>query len=280
MDLLSKTQELCRSYDISPTKSKGQNFLVEEELYYRIIELANINKEDEILEVGPGLGFLTERLAKEAKRLLAVELDNTLYDVLSSRLVLENYNNVTVVNQDILDFKPEQYFTGPYKIVANLPYQISSVFLRKFLSESNHRPDEMLLLLQKEVVERICAPVGQRSLLSLSVLYYGEPEALDFVPKTAFWPEPRVDSSLIRIILKKDLPLDSVEEKLFWRLLKFAFSQKRKMLKNNVGNALKIGEAKVAELLISLNLNDKARAQELSLENWLKLFASLKSFMV
>lgn len=280
MNTLQKTQEICRSYGITPTKSKGQNFLIEDDIYYRIIELANLEKTDEILEVGPGLGFLTEKLSKEIKRLVAVELDDTLYDLVSARLVLENYKNVEVVHQDILDFKPEDHFKGPYKIVANLPYQISSVFLRKFLSEIKHRPQEMLLLLQKEVVERICAPVGQGSLLALSVLYYGNPEALDFVPKSVFWPEPKVDSKLIRIVLKPELPLDVRDEKLFFRLLKFGFAQKRKMLKNNLGGALKIGDEKVALSLQALGLSDKARAQELSLEDWLKLFASLRSFMV
>ena len=279
MDLLKQMKEICRIYEISPQRSKGQNFLVTEGVYDKIIASADISSEDTIVEVGPGLGFLTAKLAKQAKKVIAVELDDRLAAVLKIAIDSQGVENVEIVNQDILKFNPENI--GPYKIVANIPYNISSILLRTFLG-SNNRPGIMVLMLQKEVAERIVAQAPDMSLLALSVQFYGTPQIIKEVKAGNFWPEPKVDSAILKITIKKN-KYSSEEQKLFFRLAKIGFAAKRKMLKNNLCGGLKLkGEDKkiVEELMEKLAFNPRVRAEDLRLEDWENLFAGLKKFMV
>jgi 16S rRNA (adenine1518-N6/adenine1519-N6)-dimethyltransferase len=187
---------------------------------------------------------------------------------------------VEILSQDVLDLS-EEYLKklGEYKIVANLPYNISSFFLRKFLS-AKYKPTSLVLMLQKEVAERLSAKPGDMSLLSVSAQFYSHPEVVAIVPSSAFWPEPKVDSALIRIILKKPNELPGVDEKLFFRLVKVGYSAKRKMLKNNLGNGLHLPVKDVEETMVNVGLNPNIRAQELSVSDWLNLFAKISVFMV
>ncbi len=279
MDLLKQMKEICRIYEISPQRSKGQNFLVTEGVYDKIVASADISSEDTIVEVGPGLGFLTAKLAKQAKKVIAVELDDRLAAVLKIAIDSQGVENVEIVNQDILKFNPENI--GPYKIVANIPYNISSILLRTFLG-SNNRPGIMVLMLQKEVAERIVAQAPDMSLLALSVQFYGTPQIIKEVKAGNFWPEPKVDSAILKITIKKN-KYSSEEQKLFFRLAKIGFAAKRKMLKNNLCGGLKLkGEDKkiVEELMEKLAFNPRVRAEDLRLEDWENLFAGLKKFMV
>jgi len=279
MNLLEKTLELSRRYGIKPDHSKGQNFLVEEEFFDQAVLAAEINQQETVLEVGTGLGFLTEKLSKVSQKVIAVELDQKLAELLQARCLSEKIDNVEVINTDILTVR-DDFFSGlDYKIVANLPYNITSIFLRKFLTADN-KPQSLVLMLQKEVAERIVATEPQSSLLSLSVQFYATAEIIAVVPAEAFWPKPEVNSALIKIVLKSAAELPPVEAELFFRLLRIGFSAKRKMLKNNLGNGLHLSTSEVGNILSQSGYNPKVRAQELGLNDWLKLFAKFSGFML
>lgn len=279
MDLLNKTKEICESYGIYPSRSKGQNFLISSMAYDRIVEAAELTKDDTVLEVGPGLGFLTSRLAKNANRVLAVEMDDKLAAYLRNALIASDIKNVEVINEDVLklNLNDAKYKipSAKYKIVANLPYNITSFFLRTIFS-SWPRPSEMVLLLQKEVVERICAKPGDMSLLALSIQFYAEPQKLFDVPRKDFWPSPQVDSAVIKIKTKgQDNFNGSGLEKRFFQLAKIGFSAKRKMLKNNLAGGLKIGAAEAEKYLAAIGLDAKARAEDLAVDDWIRLISNL-----
>lgn len=292
MDLLKKTKDICQAQNIKPARSKGQNFLIREEIYNEIVKAADLNKDDIVLEVGPGLGFLTEKLAKSVKKLITVELDDKLAGLLEKRFAKEMINNVEIVNANILDFSikyqelsikkaneykkniPDTLYLIPntkYKIVANLPYNITSVFLRKFLTSDN-KPKSMVLMLQKEVAERITAKPGEMSMLAISVQYYAEAKIIGYVPKEDFWPQPEVDSAIIKIDINSKMVLPVEKEKDFFRLVKFGFSAKRKMLKNNLSGGLHISTEEVEKKLKLVNIKPTTRAQELGLDDWYKIF--------
>jgi len=280
MTLAQKTIELCKMFEIRPSRSKGQNFLINEKIYDEIVEAAEITKEDTVLEVGPGLGFLTAKLAKAAKQVVSVELDDKLANFLQIGLDSNDVENVTIVNQDVLKFNPTD-LPKNYKVVANLPYNITSIFLRTFLNQKN-RPQSLVLMLQKEVAERLVAKPGDMSMLALSVQFFGETEIIREVKAGNFWPEPKIDSAVIKITLdhskQGNISLD--EEKAFFRLAKFGFSAKRKMLKNNLGSGLKISNAEAEKLLMGVALSPQARAEDLSVSDWQKLFAAARPFVL
>ncbi|MCF7795123.1 16S rRNA (adenine(1518)-N(6)/adenine(1519)-N(6))-dimethyltransferase RsmA [Patescibacteria group bacterium] len=279
-DLLKKTQEICRIYDIKPQSNMGQSFLISSQVYKKIVASADINDNDLVLEVGPGLGFLSAELLKSAKKVIAVELDKNIAKVLDLALNAHSIDNIEIINENILDFNPSN-LKEDYKIVANLPYNISSVFLRKFLTTEN-KPKSLTLMLQKEVVERIVAEPGKHSLLSLSVQYYSQAKYIDTVIKDNFWPQPKVDSAILHLQTKKesDINLSKQEQKVFFRLLKFGFSAKRKKLVNNLAGALRVENELIQNKMESVNIDINIRAQDLSLDDWGKLFAQLRSIMV
>ncbi len=279
-DLLPRVKEICRLFDIHPQHSKGQNFLVSEETYEAIVEAADIQAEDTVIEVGPGLGFLTMKLAAKAKKVIAVELDERLVGFLQSGLDSQEIDNVKIVNQDILKFNLDEHLVPgeKYKIVANLPYNISSVFLRLFLS-SPRQPQSLTLMLQKEVVKRLTALPPDMSILSVSVQYYGQPYYVKDVPAADFWPQPKVDSAVVKIDIDKRHRSFS-EEKSFFHLVRCAFSSRRKMLKNNLASGLKIKQEIVLEFLEKAGLPATIRAEALSLDDWQKLFAAYSSFVL
>lgn len=276
--IIKQTLDLCKMYDIQPQKSKGQNFLISEDVYDKIISYADLKPEDTVLEVGPGLGFLTFKLAQKVKKVLAVELDSKIVEVLQILIQGSKNKNIKIFNKDILTAKGDNFSKiSPYKIVSNLPYNITSIFLRKFLSLS-HKPELIVLMLQKEVVSRIIARPPKMSLLSLSVQFYAEVELMLDVPRNNFYPSPEVDSAIIKIIPNKKL-LDSYqEEKKFFKLLRVAFSAKRKMLKNNLEIGLKIDEEIIKKVFKELDLDLKVRAEQISLEEWLKIYGLFKNY--
>jgi len=291
MDLLSQTKQLCKLYNIKPARAKGQNFLIKEEIYDKIVKAADLKKDDLVLEVGPGLGFLTAKLAKRVKRVVAVELDDKLAEVLQIGLASQGIKNVEVVNDDILKFRIKNLelrisqkskirsfkrvssfkfqVSRNYKIVANLPYNITSVFLRKFLS-AELKPSLMVLMLQKEVAERIIAKPPKMSLLAASVQFYAQAEIIEIVPANNFWPKPEVDSAIIK--LKVESEKLKVNEKELFRLVRIGFSAKRKMLKNNLANGYHISPKEAEEWLKKANFSPTIRAQELTVDDWIKLF--------
>lgn len=278
LDLLGKTKEICQFLEIKPAHSKGQNFLVNSQIYEDIIKASDLRSEDEVLEVGPGLGFLTVRLTKKAKRVVAVELDKNLAEYLSSGFGVSGEEKVKIIQEDILHFNPQTEFPNNYKIVANLPYNISSIFLRQFLS-SPKKPELLVLMLQREVAQRIVAKPGEMSLLAISVQHYCAVQIVKEVKATNFWPVPEVESAIIKMVTKPN-KFSLEEDKQFFRLVKVGFSAKRKMLKNNLHGGLIIEAKKIEEALVSVGLNISIRAEQLSLEDWYNLFAQLSEFMV
>lgn len=284
-EILKKTREICRLMEIKPSRSKGQNFLINEKIYDDIVKAAEINNDDIVLEVGPGLGFLTAKLSKVAKKVIAVELDDKLANYLRMAVDSQGASNIEIINEDILKFDLEKYFTETgykevpkFKIVANLPYNISSIFLRTVLS-SKIKPESLTLMLQKEVAARIISDVPDNNLLALSIAYYGQAKIIREVKAGNFWPEPEVDSSVIKIVLKPE-NFNINEDKIFFRLARIVFSAKRKMIKNNLAAGLKIEMSLVEELLKKSNIEASLRAERLSLEDFKKMFATFRGFMV
>jgi len=232
------------------------------------------------LEVGPGFGFLTEQLAKRVKQVIAVELDDKLAEILKERLTAEKIENVEIVNEDILEVRSEklEVRSNEYKIVANLPYNISSRFLRQFLGSDQLRPKMMVLMLQKEVAARVAAKPGEMSLLAVSVQFFCQPEIISLVPKTAFWPAPEVDSAIMKLEVRskeseaKSVKLEGGNEKDFFRLVKIGFSARRKKLLNNLAAGYRIGKPEALAAVLAAGLSENVRPQDLSVADWIKLF--------
>ena len=244
-------------------KSLGQNFLVEPEVLDEIVASAGIRADDTVLEIGPGLGFLTERLAQQARRLVVIEKDERMIAHLRSIA-----SNLEIRLADILDSDLSDLVE--YKVVANIPYYITSPIFRKLLSGTN-RPSSITALVQKEVAERICAKPGKMSVLALSVQYYGEPRYVRTVPAESFVPAPKVDSAVLHIEVF-DQPAFAADEKQLFRLIKAGFGEKRKMLRNSLAGGLHMDSESVMSLLKDAGIIETARAQELSLDQWQSLY--------
>ena len=286
MNILQQTKQLCQQYNIKPARSRGQNFLIGQDVYEKITAAAELKSDDIVLEVGAGLGFLTEMLARKAEKVTAVEIDSKLAEALQNRLEELTIKNVTVVNENILKYQnsnrplPNPPLSkgregwGGYKIVANLPYNITSRFLREFLAEAENKPSAMVLMLQREVAERICARPGQMSLLAVSTQFYSEPKIIAYVSADAFWPKPKVASAIVSLKVNKVIKSIKSEEK-FFRLVKIGFSAKRKQLQGNLTKGLKIKKEDVNKILADCGLKETARAQELSLADWHNLYFAL-----
>lgn len=259
---------LLRQLKLHPLKQLGQNFLVDEDVLRRIIEAAELSPADLVLEVGPGLGVLTQELAKRVAQVVAVEIDRGIAAAL--RKMLAEYPNVTIVNMDILEFDPTQYFSDkPYKVVANLPYYITSPTLRH-LFEAQNRPRAMVVMLQREVAERIVSRPGEMSLLSVSVQVYGKPKILAIVPPRAFYPPPKVESAILRVDVC-ERPAVAVDLDKFFKVVQAGFSRPRKMLHNSLAQSIWLPPGAAIDILRAVGIDEKRRAQTLSLEEWEKL---------
>jgi 16S rRNA (adenine1518-N6/adenine1519-N6)-dimethyltransferase len=260
---------LLRQHKLHPNKALGQNFLVDEAALLEVVKAAMITPQDDVLEIGPGLGSLTRQLAVHARRVVAVEIDGSLMPAL--RQVVGQFANVTIIQGDILSINLEQIFTQPdYLVVANIPYNITSALLRHLL-ESASAPRRLVLTIQQEVAQRICASPGDMSLLALSVQVYGHPEICASIPAGAFYPPPNVDSAVLRVerYPTPAIPVNYLE--IFFQLIKAGFSQKRKTLRNAMAAGLRLPPPVVEELLSSSQINPMRRAETLSLTEWNQL---------
>ncbi|MFI5240587.1 MAG: 16S rRNA (adenine(1518)-N(6)/adenine(1519)-N(6))-dimethyltransferase RsmA [Candidatus Saccharimonadia bacterium] len=265
---LSEVDDLkiaMRLAGINAKKSLGQHFLVDKPSLIDIVASADVQASDTILEIGPGLGVMTTLLTEQADQVIAVEADPTL----AMLLTRDAPKNLIVVSEDILKFDLTTLPTG-YKVVANLPYYLSSKVLRLLL-ESPNPPRLMSLLLQKEVTERIIAKPGQMSVLALSVQYYATAEMIGVIERHKFWPPPKVDSAIIRITRRPEPAFAASTDQLF-RLIIAGFGEKRKQLKNSLAGGLNVEINSIAKLLDKAQLPPQARAQELSLLDWQKLY--------
>jgi 16S rRNA (adenine1518-N6/adenine1519-N6)-dimethyltransferase len=270
--LLVQTRRRLRQSGLKPRKGLGQHFLVDGEVLEVILDAAEVTPGDLVVEVGPGLGILTEALAKKAGEVIAVELDDRLAALLKKALA--SFKNVSVINDNVLNIQPEELLkrqeSPDYKVVANLPYYITSPVLRHFLTASA-KPKMMIVMVQAEVAEAIAAKPGDMSLLSVSVQFYGKPEIISRVPAQSFYPAPEVDSALLRIGLYPQ-PAVAVDEGGFFELVRAGFSAPRKQLANSLAQGLGLPKGAVLPLLEKAGIDGERRAETLNLEEWARLW--------
>jgi len=249
-----------------PNKALGQHWLFDDDALMAMVAAADVNKNDTILEIGPGLGPLTNYLVANAGNVIAVEADTELARQLPRHV---SARNLDVISADILHFDFSELTAG-YKVVANIPYYLTSKLIRVLLEASNP-PHLMALLVQKEVAERITATPGDMSVLSCSVQYYAHAEMLRTVPKELFEPIPKVDSAILRVERRKN-PLFPANEAALFRLIKAGFGERRKKMRNSLAGGLRLDKSAVETLLMGADIALEARAQELSLGEWEQLY--------
>ena len=268
-------EALLKRHGLRAEKSLGQNFLQDPFALEAIIAAAQIQPTDTVLEIGPGLGSLTRYLSVSANQVIAVELDRKMIRPLQA--VLAPYANVRIQQGDILELSPKDLITETdYLVVANIPYYITSAVIRHLL-ESDPKPRSIILTIQKEVAERICAKPGDLSLLALSVQVYGKPRIAARIPADAFFPAPKVDSAVLVIDI---YPTPQIKQELldtFFRLIKAGFSQKRKTLRNSLSAGLHISPSNAAEMLTKLNIDPQRRAETLNLTEWSNLAVEIQT---
>ncbi len=257
---------LLKQYGLHASRRLSQNFLQDPPSLEKIAAAADIRNADTVLEIGPGLGSLTRYLSLLAREVLAVELDGKLVPVLKA--VLKPYPNVRLIQGDILDLAAQELGLPPeYIVAANIPYNITSAILRHLL-ESEPKPRRMVLTVQKEVAERICAAPPRMSLLALSVQVHGTPSSVARIPAGAFFPVPSVDSAVVRIEVRASPVIPAAQLEAFFRLIKAGFSQKRKTLRNALSAGLKISTTDTESLLARAGIDARRRAETLSLDEW------------
>jgi len=250
----------------------GQNFLTDKGALKTIIEAADLKPNDVVLEIGPGTGVLTLELAKYAKKVIAVEKDARMCEILKERLDNLSVRNVEVIQGDALKIQIPKSKLQNYKVVANLPYYITSPVIRKFL-EAENQPKSMVLMVQKEVGQRICAKPQDMTLLAVSVQFYAEPKIVGYVSRKSFWPAPKVDSAIIKIILIKRNWTRPVLVQ-FFKVVRAGFSHPRKQLINNLSTGLSLGREQVITWLKKNKIQPTTRAETLTIDNWIKLAES------
>lgn len=264
---------LLRQHGLRPEKSLGQNFLLDAAALNRVVDAAGMEGDEAVLEIGPGLGSLTRLLAGRARQVVAIELDGRLIPVLEG--VLAPFDNVRLLQGDVLALNPADWFSeSGYLVVANIPYYITSAVIRHLL-EAAARPRRIVLTVQREVAERICAAPGDLSLLALSVQVYGQPKIVTHIPAGAFYPPPNVDSAVIRVDLFAEPRLPPARLPLFFRLIKAGFSQKRKTLRNALAGGLGWPPAQAEALLRAAQVDPQRRAETLTLEEWGRLVEAM-----
>ncbi len=293
-------KQLLERYQIEPKKSLGQNFLHDEGLLGRIVAAADLVPDDQVLEVGPGLGALTRVLARSVRRVVAVELDGRLLPVLESEL--SEAGNVELVHGDVLELDPADWFVAPFVVVANVPYYITGAILRHLLG-GRPRPRRLVLTVQREVADRLTARPPAMSLLAVSVQYYGRAKLVSTVKAGAFWPRPEVDSAVVRIDVEERhlggagsqgsggagentaedplpnplpegegaispaSPFQDTDEARFFRVVRAGFSEKRKQLKNNL-RQLGLSDDEIAAALAGAGIDGRRRAETLTVGEW------------
>lgn len=276
--MVSQVEALLGQFDLKPRKRLGQHFLVEEDVLDSILSAAELTSRDVVIEVGPGLGMLTSKLGEKAAKVIAVELDPRLVGVLRKRLRL--LTNLRIIQGDILKLIPGRLLEDglgalesgqSYKVVANLPYYITSPVLRHFL-EGSWKPSLMVVMVQKEVGEAIAAAPGKMSLLSVRTQFYSKPTIIAHVPRRSFYPPPKVDSVVLRLDVYSELPMEISDVGGFLDIVTRGFSSPRKQLRNSLAQGLGTTPHQVALLLGKVGIGAKRRAESLSLEEWGKVW--------
>lgn len=262
-------KDLLESYGLSPKKSLGQNFMHDPNTIEKIAVTAEIMPEDTVIEIGPGTGELTQRLAQSARHVMAIEVDERLQPLLEERFA--DHKNVYFVFSDVLKVDLLQ-LVGPqgFLVVANVPYYITTAILEHVLS-SYRRPRRIVITMQYEVARRICAQPGDMSLLAVSVQYYGLPQIVSKINPAVFWPRPGVNSAILSIDCYDRPIVDTPDDEAFFRVVKAGFSQKRKQLRNSLSGGLQIKAKQAAAYLAAAEIDSQRRAETLTLEEWARL---------
>ena len=293
--MVQKLKTIIKKYNIKPSKKLGQNFLIDKKVLKKIIAAAELKKDDIVLEIGPGLGILTLELAKNVKKVVAIEKDKNMVKILKNILKENNIKNVVVIEGDVrkIDIAALLYQQNKtnmtsqknfYKLVANIPYYLTSPLMKKFL-EAEQPPQTIILMIQKEVAQRICAQPPKMNLLATATQFYALPKTIFYVSRKSFWPQPKVNSATIKILPFKTNPalippqLEKIKQiqdnKIFindfFRLVRAGFSQPRKQIINNLTKNLFGGRQKTAELLKKANINPTQRSGEIPVDKWLDL---------
>ena len=288
MNLLSPKyiKELLGKQGTFPLKRLGQNFLVNKGVAEKVIKAADLKPDDIVLEIGPGIGGLTQELAKRVGKVIAVEKDQNLAKILNEELRIKNIKNVEIIQGDILKIENCKLIEnckatlrgvrsasrkiGNYKVVANLPYYITSPVIRMFL-EAKNPPETMVLIVQKEVAQRICASPPDMNLLAVSVQFYAEPKIISYISKNSFWPSPKVDAAIIKIVPRCSAYGSALFREQFFRIVKAGFSHPRKQLANNLTKGLELNKEKVISWLLKNKIKPEQRAETLTIKNWINL---------
>lgn len=267
-------KHLARKCGIRPSPNSGQHFLIDQNVLDAIVEYADIAGTDRVLEIGPGFGVLTEELVLRAGAVLAVEMDQRLVAHLSNKF--RGNKKFHIEQNDILKVPnlelAEKLGGEGFRVISNIPYQITGKIVRKLVSDTTPKPVDALLLVQKEVGERICAKPGKMNLFALATQLYAKPSVVFIVPKDSFWPVPAVASALLHIAEIQPHPRYTIQNiKHFWQVARIGFSSPRKQLHNNLASGLGIAEASATAALAEIGLNKTVRAQELSVQEWVRL---------
>lgn len=270
-NILEETKYIMNKYNIKANKNLGQNFLINEEVVEKIVESADIKKEDLVIEIGPGLGTLTKQLLEKAEKVICIELDTKMIKILEDRFSL--YNNFEIINEDILKVDLQEIIKKEKrtcKIVANLPYYITTPIIMKLL-EDKLEIESITVMIQKEVADRLIATPGEKETgaITYSVYYYCESEKILEVPNYSFIPEPEVTSEVIKLKLRKEEPIKVQDKEKMFKIIKNAFMQRRKTLINALTNTQIIKNKEEAnQIFEKLNISTKVRAEELTLQQF------------
>ena len=280
MNVYEETKFLMKKYGITANKSLGQNFLIDDNVVENIVKSANIQENDIVIEIGPGLGTLTKELLKVAKKVICVELDKRMISILKERFIL--YDNLEIINEDILKVNLKKIVEqeknrediGSFKIVANLPYYITTPIIMKLL-EKEKCYESIIVMVQKEVAERLCAAPGQRNAgaITYTVDYYSQAEKILEVSKESFIPPPEVDSAVIKLTIRNTPKVQLKNEEMFFKIIKLAFMQRRKTILNALSSNNEIFRSKeqIKEILKELKIDEKTRGENLKLEQFAQI---------
>lgn len=279
MSVYEETQAILNTYKIQANKSLGQNFLIDDCVIEKIIESSNIEKEDLIIEIGPGLGVLTERLLKKSNNVVVIELDKKMIEILQNRFCLNR--NLEIINDDVLKVdlekliknKKEQTNINKVKIVANLPYYISTPIIMKLL-ENRLEISEIIVMVQKEVAQRLGTETGKREAgaITYAVEYYAQATPIIDVPKESFIPSPKVESQVIKLEVRQNPKIEVEDEKLLFNIIQKSFMQRRKTLSNAlINNKILDSKEKVEKMFQTLEIPSNVRGENLTLEEFGKI---------
>ena len=275
MNVLKETKFIMDKYHITANKNLGQNFLIDDEAVSGIVEAAKVSKEDLIIEIGPGLGTLTKELLEKAGKVVCIELDKRMIEILNDRFSM--YNNFEIINDDVLKVDLRELIQKenmPHtKIVANLPYYITTPIIMKLL-EDRLDIERITVMIQKEVADRLVTEpgIGDTGAITYAIHYFTKPRKVLDVPNTSFIPAPKVNSTVITLEVLKEPSVETIDEEKLFEVIKIAFMQKRKTLLNALSNSGKFGtKDNIAKILLNLGVDTKIRPENLTLEQFAKI---------